>query len=1064
MVMARNRAFVLLVVLPILGLLALLGSVFVAVSMAEVRVTKGYVAKTRSRMIAWGGIERAVAELRDHALKAGFDSPKDAWVFRNNNGVGGDAPGHGTILDDRQPPPVGYVLAQNPSLKASAPTYPALAGGVGFQYSGLVGGSYVESGDYYLLKILDCASMFNLNSPDKVSPDAAGTPNKQPDFAAMWNNLVNDIRTTYPGLAGSIPAGDWGDKVLNLRTALGGQFRSKAELKLITGFGVALTDQGYRALADFVTVQGWRDLDVVGACPDAAFPPGDANKPMVLRTERDEVAKNINPPFRGRYPIDVNTAPHPVLMAALQGINGTRLVPKGYGQVVAGQTSAQLVQEQIPGLPLAQAQANLLANAIMTQRENVSPFRTWEEFQLFLWNPDTGALAPGVATPEIAMAIIANANPNTRNARCNPNLAEAGRRNAPYDATFASTDFLVDKLGLTNQTTEFCFSGMGYYEIESVGRVMESDGAGGLMPNESRLTAILKIYDVLRHTSQRDFVGSMPGAIITNNNTSGTAAFSAQLRVCGYYPEAPNDKPDAEYGSPYDGSVQLSTEWEADIGGFPSLRYQAYYRKSLAFVDPPAGGNPASMVSVPPDKTEAYTGSGNSPATGTPSVFSGANLLEDGVVTWSRGNGQVIGGYGASGSGKHLVYDPGAMLTQSSGTIEFWVKLGTMQGSNEVLMAAVTPTIQGNAEGLAWRLERYGTTLISTRFYWFNPPQQNSRAAYPEGPGNSLDPDKNGIVYQEASADISGWRAGEWHKIRHIWPDPAAPQPNELVSHQTFVDGVAMANTLVMNRDKKLPDPEGSFTLVTTCGYTDHTGGNNWGYACWDVPTGTATYQANLFQLKSLPATFALFVGGYLYNQGNASIMLQGAPGKQVTFGATSNRFTNSTIDEVRFFQNTTAPATSTNRYAIGGGTHTGNFGNSVVIPAAALARRPLPPGALFGTLGFTAYLPTQYAGNVVNFAPPAVGLSWVGNGGPTENPAAGVPLGLPLPVYANNPANRQVSSDPATADTTSLQYTLTFAPGLAGGNAVTTPIVDDVTLTVVGTPAMVDFTEDVGQ
>lgn len=1209
----KKRAFVLMIVLPVLGLLALVASAFVAISITELKVSKGFVSKARARMIAQAGIEDAVAELRDQAMRQGFDSPQDPWVFRNNVNVpAGDAvgtrTGHGTLLLDRQSnPAVAIIPASFPSfggnragrplaatipvdgtLPADPPPPPAYPYAYG--YSGIVGGTNVPNGDYFMLKILDCASKFNLNSPNSVSPDANGALT-QPNFVQMFDNLIAEIKNTYGahiasleakhGPPAGLPAGSLlppevnGANVLALRNALpNARFSSVQQLKLLNAplwaANPTSCELGMTFLSDFLTARGWRDIDVVGPCPNASFPPGDATG-MTLRTERDEVARGINPAFPGRYPINVNTAPKPVLVMALQGLAGRRIIPKPFGQTALNAQSAYLTMSAIsppaPAPPAGVAsipaitavQARQIADAIIIRREQPrgpgsGPFATWDEFQTFIYDPNAlppNNLAPGIPDIPTALMIIANANPNTRNVRCNPNFGEAGRFTAAFDdnndgANFKGTvDYLIDKWCLTNQTTEFCFSSMGYYDIECLGRISMQNGNGGVTWDECKLTASAKVFDILRHTSQIDFIGTCPYAQTSNN-----AAWATHLWDIGYYPEAPDDRNVngalKDLGSPHDGNLQLSTEWEykSNTVAIPgsvqggTLKYQAYYRKSQKLVNP-SNGNAAvmapdaSLPAWPPYKTEAWDTGNNTAPTNTPSVFSGSDVLEDGLASWSRGPGQVIGGTGANGLGEHQIYDPGDTLTGNAGTIEFWLKLGSMQGSNEVFMSVISPTVPGPppTEGLAWRLERYGTTLYSIRYYWHNPVAASSRSIYPfpDAGDITLGAWKPGIVYHEESLDISGWRSGEWHKIRHCWPerektDPAAPpalpawwpiakggvkevdsdRKAELVSHRTYVDGALMGNDILLTRDDQQvqnkggvlqnknpnpdpPPPDPGITYVHTCGYLDQSNGGTWAYACWDVPSGGGlTYTSNVFEMTSFPKNRAMYVGGYLY-QGAAVNVFMGSDNvnQQVALAAVSNRFTNSTIDEVRYIQddNAVVAPTSWNRFPGAALPHIGQFGKNDAVSTAqaidARAARPLPPGVILGTIGCTIYYPTQYAG--AQILPPQRGGAWMtwqlwelgaSKGADAAAPPQPAPAcsytGVPAPVYgpvAGVPqAARQVSSTAATADVSSLQYTLTLTPGTGStGYSVTSPIVDDVTLTILDTPQIFDLSEDIG-
>ncbi|MBI3269788.1 MAG: hypothetical protein HYZ53_12255 [Planctomycetes bacterium] len=1162
--MARKRAFVLIIVLPVLGLLAVLGSAFVAISMSEVRVTKGYVSKTRARMVACAGIERAIAELRNQAMRSGVDSPQDNWIFRNNAGT---APGHGTPLLNRGA--LAAALAADPTLANGAnaalrQNTIALAGNPSFriplptpagttippsvpatQFSGVVGGTNIGNGDYYTLKVLDCASMLNLNSPHLgaipaqpafvpalAAPARAATWATEPDFVAMLDNLLADLQVFYQQIGNAAAAarigalagaGLTGANIFWLRVSLGGTINSKRQLLLlqaapfnVTAGGTPFNEDDLVLLSDFVTVRGFRDVDVVGASPAAAFPTGDAGQRINLLTERNDVAVGANPAYPGRFPVNVNTAPRPVLFACMRGLSGKRLLPKDFGQTAMGEPAAYLQPDDIvfpapDNTRISATAARAVADAIIQRREqapgpNAGPFQTWEDFQKFLFDPETGIVQPGLLAAyagnlanarAAALLICANANPNTRAARFNPNMGAALRARLSYDRTLGAgsfmtnADYLVDKQMLTNQTTEFCFSSMGFYELESVGRIAD---ARGFASDECQLTAVVKIYDVLRHTTERDFVSSMPAAVNSNQ-----AALSTQTRSIGYFPDSIDDRPLGDFGSSFDGNLQLSSEWELatnnSIGG--TLKYATFNRASTNMLDPTTS-IPASRISFPnqPDMTESFATGGNvPPALNNGTVFGGNDLQPDGTLSLSRGPGQTVSPSGQNATGENLVFNqtlfaPGGaaltptsgILTQTEGTIDMWIKLDSLQGSNEMLAAIVSPRVPGsNAEGVCWRLDRMGTTLFSTRFYWFaeGTDVTEARSPYPDAPGDANaaqdptgNPAFNGVVFQRSSVDLGAlqWKAGEWHKLRHSWPSSNAADPGDLITHRTFVDSTEMVADVTLNRDKSNPNPSvTSVTITLDPGFSS-------------ASFTLTNFVSNVFLLGSFVNASQFFLGGYQY-LGGAKSIFQSA---NLTTGM--NRFSSCTIDEVRVFtgpgtkatSSTSAPNSSVNRYNPGGGTHVGNLTEMFVgnAPARAqdLSSRPLPPGSILGTIGFSAYFPTRW-GSVAPGAVGTVSMSYVetiggaAQGGVIPVPPAALP-GTPQPVYLNStlrtiptpvpPIDPQVPAQDVLRP--GLQYTLTLQPNAAfNGELVLSPIVDDVTLTVISTPQILDFGEDSG-
>jgi hypothetical protein len=149
-----------------------------------------------------------------------------------------------------------------------------------------------------------------------------------------------------------------------------------------------------------------------------------------------------------------------------------------------------------------------------------------DERPIFLDYPETGgdttgfgALVPSEiqrrhACQAIADVLKANFNPNLHLSILNPD---------------ENLYTIVDKTMLCVNSTEFTFVPTGYFEIESIGRVLRPVGGGDSMTasnNEviaqARVRATCKLYDLHRETSQKQFYGGKlsdrTGAAETNNN------------------------------------------------------------------------------------------------------------------------------------------------------------------------------------------------------------------------------------------------------------------------------------------------------------------------------------------------------------------------------------------------------------------------------------------------------------------------------------------------------------------------------------------------------------------
>jgi len=125
-----------------------------------------------------------------------------------------------------------------------------------------------------------------------------------------------------------------------------------------------------------------------------------------------------------------------------------------------------------------------------------------------------------LASQAIADAIKSNFNPNLHLNEANPD---------------ENMNRMIDKTDLIVMSTEGCFAPTGFYEIESLGRVVRPPA--GTPPNslnstvatpcelmaEFKVQAVIKLFDAIRFTSQRDFYGyGSTSAPLPTENTSPT--------------------------------------------------------------------------------------------------------------------------------------------------------------------------------------------------------------------------------------------------------------------------------------------------------------------------------------------------------------------------------------------------------------------------------------------------------------------------------------------------------------------------------------------------------------
>lgn len=237
-----------------------------------------------------------------------------------------------------------------------------------------------------------------------------------------------------------------------------------------------------RALGDFVTVHGELDPRTWRATGER-----DARGyPLIVREPR--------------APICANTASFPVLVAVFEGVTGR------------------------DGVPVTFAQAVLLARWIVAWRESTDLDRgaltTWEKLARLM---DGAALDAGLTRAQKS-AVLANASPNFSVGELNPDAVSLR---------------LGDAGALVRGTTELSLFTSGVYEIDSLGRVLGPDES--VVVGESALRAVVRIFEVARHTTQEDFGrGTGEGiAVLPLPRTEPAAAFSGYVQLKLHEPAEP---------------------------------------------------------------------------------------------------------------------------------------------------------------------------------------------------------------------------------------------------------------------------------------------------------------------------------------------------------------------------------------------------------------------------------------------------------------------------------------------------------------------------------------------
>lgn len=497
---AKRRGATLLVSIAILTLLAVFSIAFVQLVNFERRASANYIDAVRARMAARAGVQRAIAELQRIAARKHYSDARptadggDGWAFsyRTPEKDGGNSAGRpSSLLTTTRP---SFRMTDTGRMFFNRP----------LEYSGEISSSYNLGLDVYKLKILDAASQLNVNHPDDAS------------VARMLKNLLlcaSDLDTDTPawGLSAA-DAAQLAQAVVTRRPR--GGFRSLSEVEQI----LAEPLLGAGSAKNVVVRPG-----AVGTLPDGVnrwlYPDRDGLR-LPLRdmlTVSSWVDESVIRPWNlngvgrrdlstlPRAPVNLNTAPLPVLTGVLAELSG------------AGRFGAA---------SLDYASARALGNAIrtrVTQATNGGPFRTWPEFERWL---DQGPWTPG-GSPPSATGFAVNSgealgqvmgsgrrqlqrdlvkaalNPNSMLNKFGAHANHGGSRQAEF-----ALPRLLDKSDLVQHGTEGCFDSMGVYDITSLGMVLvqnEREATGLLVLAEQTQQVVVRVYDVLRMTTQADF-------------------------------------------------------------------------------------------------------------------------------------------------------------------------------------------------------------------------------------------------------------------------------------------------------------------------------------------------------------------------------------------------------------------------------------------------------------------------------------------------------------------------------------------------------------------------------
>lgn len=991
-----RRGFVLFITISVLALLALLASSFAVLSRTERTVSRNYVDKARAKLLAHAGVERAIIGLKTLARTQAWEDLTGSGLYADGPGIPIEYSKFPSFQAYQIPVPMLPALPSPWIVPGAVPTNFSSAGNTN-GISGALAATYPGGWDCYTDKVLDAQSMVDLNMTNPNLPailDALG------DAIQAYLPTINYAAKTGRPVVNPIPAG-FGATIVAFRTANGGLFRSKSDLLNVPG----MTQDRLMALQDFVGVECYRDTKAILPNPDANFPSGQYTPTAASGT------------WIGRAPMNINTAPYPVLVAWAESVAGYRMAtpavpPAGFQYSPWSKT---------PTAAITKNQAYNIARLIVLKRQG-HPFRTLDDVANFIWNPYRANVGVAMARDPWQSFDLAH-DPSV-----NLTDDQAAALMALADPSLTTNKFFpanpwtsVDKCDLTYYTWETCFSSMGFFEIESMGRVMppnpqwpNTQSPNPLPGNpplivcgEAKAKTVVRLYNVFRQTTQSELE---TGGSFTNTltlperapNLSSTFEGATTMKVKALPTNGAN-APDAW------ANLDSNFEWSGTRGG--------------------ANG----LLTVP-----GWTNRDLGP------LFQQGDLLTDGILTVANAR-------------KQFTLRVSNQPASDQGAVEFWVRLTTppTYGSGESLMYLVTTKFGdpgGESTGGGVKLERWGTRLIATRFMW----------GYPLAAGSPY----YFLTSNYQLGDVSQWHVGTWHHLAVEWKDYDAPQgaiaPADVPAWEAgareqrdvwfWIDGVQQAGFFQRWAPTTTQLLPGNIQMTTFLRLL----------MASKVPVTTAPW----------PST-SIDLGGYSFN----------SPGRPIDYVNQSTvipagpiaLYTNSVIDDLRVYKNgdqwphgSNLPGVPFDRFTTAGGS---TYGNSFNL-ATYRAQGKFGQNAILGTISWQQRQPAW--GASVSAGTTEV-LLWPTNGVPTQSPYAncswpaigGYPAQANKNTYgalggANYPLNSVAfNAAPAPAiklgATGTLPYTLTFQNT---GNVpfTTAPVVEEVMITIIDAPQFMSW------
>ncbi len=716
----RRGGAALILALGLLAVIAVFGVTFVSLMRLERLATSNYVLQVQADFLARAGLAQAVTSLRDmmRPLRAGegryaegaFSNPRGPWVYRGftkNRHQGG----HGVPLALAVVSPPQSAHADGPRVSFERDTSRWGGPAQGEAISGSLGGTLVGWGDVYALKVLDAQGMVNLNTP-------VPTVELRERFISLLEKLGTEIVKENAELhadlrAVALPVGTHAlvpklaanpftrprvEQLLQIRETLPAKrFTSKTQLRVLGLWG----DGEWKAVRDYVTCWSDGELVLAGGAPlkwpAASF--GD-DAPVL------------------RYPVNLNTAPRAVIVAALSGVTAKRWV----------------FDRQPEEIVCPDAVAQRLADAVVEWRRSSDPaegrFRSWRDVQRCFERilPGSGASSPEALAIEAALVA---SNPHALSLGWNPDRTlwrwdEDGKVVLDADKATATT------------RVELCFA-TNVYEIEALGRVLNEKA---IVQAEARRTSVIRIGQTAILRGQQNLRPLDTSDASDDEPLSGPAVIEGiadplpvQPGWLQLAPREVDDQGSGPWGAPCyfeEDALSLDAGGKTTCDGYLQLR--AYGRPGDTH-DPPEEQR-IELEGSPDEKTDEGTAS-----------------------CWIK--------------------LPTGPATSHEECVFYYVRRFA-----DATFFEPQPGEPPTMVGCATRLERRGTRLIASRYFWGRGGSKDAAAA----------PAKTDWArgFSWGELDISDWAPGTWHHVAVSW---------KVLDLSLYVDGVKEHATAPARKD-----------------------------------------------------------------------------------------------------------------------------------------------------------------------------------------------------------------------------------------------------------------------